>query len=162
MRRLFSPVLLGLISVACSADSATDAVSLSYGMQPAPFVGSCKLLSEPPQPIGPGVISQVDTGECTISHLGKSTYTSAKVIDFVAGTQTFQGMYVAANGDVLNVSGNGTNQLVAPGRVAFTAQMEFQGGTGRFADASGSATIEGEADVVNRRSQFTASGSIAY
>jgi hypothetical protein len=38
----------------------------------------------------------------------------------------------------------------------------FEGGTGRFAGASGTATITGEADQVNARSSFTTTGTISY
>jgi hypothetical protein len=156
------PVLLVIALAGCSADAATDAPSLNYAMQANPFTGSCELVSQPPQPISPGVVRQVNVGDCIVSHLGKSTYISENVINFATGTQTFQGSYIAANGDLLYFNGNGTNQLVAPGQVAFEAEVTFQGGTGRFADATGSATVAGAADVISRTSQFATSGTIAY
>ena len=155
-------VLLALTLAGCSADSPTDPVSPNYARHATPFAGDCELVSQPPVPISQGVVSQVDTGECNVTHLGKATYFSDKVINFVTGTQSFDGSYTAANGDILYVSGAGTNAFVGPGRVAFQAQITFEGGTGRFSDATGSATIAGEADVVNRRSQFTTSGTITY
>jgi hypothetical protein len=156
------PMMLVLALAGCSADSLTDPVSLNYAMQATPFTGSCELVAQPPQPISPGVVSQVNTGDCIVSHLGKSTYFSENVINFTTGTQTFQATYTAANGDLLYANGNGTNQFVGPGQVAFQAQITLEGGTGRFADATGSTTIAGTADVVNRTSQFSTSGTIAY
>lgn len=156
------PMMLVLVLAGCSADSSTDVPSLNYAMQATPFTGRCELVAQPPQPISPGVVRQVNVGDCIVSHLGKSTYLSENVISFATGTQTFQASYTAANGDLLYATGTGTNQFVGPGRVAFHAQVTFEGGTGRFADASGSATISGEADVVTLRSQFTTAGTIAY
>lgn len=70
--------------------------------------------------------------------------------------------YIAASGDLLYANGSGTSQPVAPGRVAFQSTVTFEGGTGRFASASGTATITGEADLVNARSSFTTTGTIRY
>jgi hypothetical protein len=131
-------------------------------MQPTPFTGSCELAIQPATPVSPGVIRQLDLGECLISHLGKSTFISDKIINVVAGTQVITGTYTAANGDILYANGTGTNQMVAPGVVAFQATVTFAGGTGRFADATGSATLSGSANFATGRSQFSTSGSIVY
>jgi hypothetical protein len=48
----------------------------------------------------------------------------------------------------------------SPGRVAIQETVTFEGGTGRIASASGTATITGEADPVNARSSFTTTGTI--
>jgi hypothetical protein len=96
------------------------------------------------------------------SRISVAPRSSPTILNFVAGTQTIQGTYIAVNGDLLYANGSGTSQLVAPGRVAFQASVTFEGGTGRFASASGTATITGEADVVNGRSHFTTTGTISY
>jgi hypothetical protein len=163
MRRLsVSGLVLILAMPACSSDDPTDPLTRSYAMQETPFEARCQLAIQPAQPISPGVVRQLDVGECIASHLGKSTLVSDKIIDFAAGTQTTTVTFTAANGDALRGTGTGRNALVAPGRVAFTAQLTFTGGTGRFADASGSAVIVGEADLVNARSALTMSGAIKY
>ncbi|MEX2281130.1 MAG: hypothetical protein WEE89_01455 [Gemmatimonadota bacterium] len=163
MRRLpLHPILLGLVLAGCSTDSATDPLSTSFAMVATPFSGRCALAIQPPTPISPGIVRQIDIGTCPFTHLGLSTYISDKVINFITGTQTLQNTYIAANGDRLYANGSGTNQLVAPGRVAFSADVTFAGGTGRFSNATGSATVTGEADLVNARSKFTTSGTIAY
>lgn len=161
-RPTLRPMTLVLALAGCSADSSTDPLSLNYAMEPAPVAGRCELVAQPPEPISPGVVRQVNLGQCIVTHLGKSTYFSENVINFATGTQTIQATFTAANGDLLYAEGSGTNQFVGPGRVAFQANITFEGGTGRFADAAGAATIAGEADVVNRQSQFTAEGNIAY
>jgi hypothetical protein len=163
MRRFSArPFLLGLVLTACAADSPMDPVAPQLAMVPTPFLGSCELVIQPSEPISPGVVRQIDIGDCRISHLGRATFISDKIINFVAGTQTIQGTYIAANGDLLYANGSGTSQLIGPGLVAFQASVTFEGGTGRFASASGTATMTGEADVVNGRSHFTTTGTISY
>jgi uncharacterized Zn-binding protein involved in type VI secretion len=162
MRRYSAgPILLGLLLMGC-ADSPTVPPTPQFAMTDTPFRGSCELVIQPPEPISPGVVRQIDIGDCRISHLGRATFISDKVINFAAGTQTIQGTYIAANGDLLYANGSGTSQLLASGRVAFQGVVTFEGGTGRFSSASGTATITGEADPVNARSSFTTTGTIRY
>jgi hypothetical protein len=162
MRRLSAgPILVGLVLSAC-ADSPTVPPTPQFAMADTPFRGSCELVIQPPEPISPGVVRQVDIGDCRISHLGHATFISDKIINFMAGTQTIEGTYIAANGDLLYANGSGTSQPLPSGRVAFQGNVTFAGGTGRFASASGTATITGEADPVNARSSFTTTGTISY
>jgi hypothetical protein len=161
MRRVSAvSILLTLVLVAC-ADSST-APPTQFAMAATPFRGGCELVIQPPEPISPGVVRQIDIGDCRISHLGRATFISDKIINFAAATQTIQGTYIAANGDLLYANGAGTSQVVAPGRIAFQGIVVFEGGTGRFAGASGTATMTGEADQVNARSSFTTTGTISY
>jgi uncharacterized Zn-binding protein involved in type VI secretion len=163
MRRFLArPILLALLVSACAADAPADLLSPQLAKVATPFQGSCELVIQPSEPISPGVVRQIDIGDCRISHLGRATFISDKVIDFVAGTQSIQGTYIAANGDLLYANGSGTSQFIAPGRVAFQGNVTFEGGTGRFANASGTATMTGEADPVNARSSFTTTGTIMY
>lgn len=167
MRRLFLLHLMLAIGLAgCSADTLTYAVPLDGAQRSAmaarPFAAHCDLAIQPGTPVGPGLIRQLDVGECRATHLGRAAFVSDKVINVVAGTQTLQATFTAANGDVLRAAGTGTSTMIAPGHVAFTATITFTGGTGRFADASGHAAIEGEADLASGRSRMTATGSITY
>jgi hypothetical protein len=89
-------------------------------------------------------------------------------VDFYAGTiHVEQGEYVAANGDRLFFSHHG--YLGAPdahGNPTFAGTHIFEGGTGRFADASGTASFTGGASMPNAMGQGTGylqlTGSIAY
>jgi hypothetical protein len=161
-RRTLRTILLTFALAGCSADSATNPLSPSFQMQPTPFQGHCELAIQPATPVSPGVVHQLDLGDCILSHLGKSTMISDKIINFAAGTQVTQITYTAANGDILYANGGGTNQMVAPGVVAFQGTVTFEGGTGRFADATGTATFSGSAHFATGRSQLTTSGTIAY
>jgi hypothetical protein len=74
---------------------------------------------------------------------------------------------VAANGDRVNSSftGTGTTNL-ADFTAVFEGTDTFSGGTGRFADASGTAHIQGTAVLDpatgTGKGQFTIAGTITY
>jgi hypothetical protein len=83
------------------------------------------------------------------------------------GIVTNTGAFVGANGDRVNSSFTGTG---VTNLVNFTATFEgtetFVGGTGRFADASGTAHIQGTAvldpTTGTGKGQFTIVGTITY
>jgi hypothetical protein len=165
-RRLSLHLALAFLLAGCSADTLTEPVQLNADLRdavgPVPFSARCELTIQPPTPVGPGLLHQIDEGTCQATHLGRAQLTSDKIINVVAGTPTLETTFVAANGDVLRGTGTGTNTPVGPGLIAFTATLTFDGGTGRFADASGQATITGQADLVAGRSHMTATGSIDF
>lgn len=118
------------------------------------------------------------TGEGTarLSHLGKSTFSSNYTITLtgpstfsVGGTQTI----VAANGDMLFMTFTGTGVATGAFGVGQTSETTVvytvTGGTGRFADASGTLTGTVSSEVVSlvgltatSRQTFTARGAISY
>ena len=55
----------------------------------------------------------------------------------------------------------GTSTSVGPD-VTFSGPETYVGGTGRFADASGSAWISGTASFVTNTGRFTAEGTLSY
>jgi predicted small integral membrane protein len=136
-----------------------------------PYQGSCSTVILPLTP--PGVFPQqqhIDY-ECTLAHLGRTTAVATQTVTPVAppannvvallvqNTTT----YKAANGDQLFVSFTGTAVLnLATGEVAFIGVETFNGGTGRFAKATGSAQLEGTASTVTNRGFFTSKGRISY
>jgi acyl-coenzyme A thioesterase PaaI-like protein len=127
-----------------------------------PIRGTCELDIQPAEPVSPGVIRQLDVGTCQISHLGRSTMVSDKVIALMAGTQNADVALTAANGDMLHASGSGTNTMVAPGKFAFRVELTITGGTGRFSDASGMIVSEGVAELATATAQVTMAGTIRY
>jgi hypothetical protein len=180
MRRVLNPrpVLAMVLMAGCSADLPTMpndgafGVQTSYpvelqashhGAQPTvPIRGTCELAIQPAEPVGPGVIRQLDVGTCRISHLGMTTMVSDKLINLAAGTQTTEVIFTAANGDLLHASGSGTNSMTAPGLVAFRVELTLTGGTGRFSDATGMVVSEGVANLANAQAHLTMAGTIRY
>ena len=172
MRTANVPVaLLAAALAACGpADSSTitapaapaPARAAAAALPMRPLAGSCETVLAPTQFVRPGVIRQVDTGVCHLSHLGRTRFYSTKLINVVAGTQTTEATFTAANGDVLRAVGAGTNTPAGPGRADYAATLTFTGGSGRFARATGRATVRGQADLVARTSALTLEGSVAY
>jgi hypothetical protein len=127
-----------------------------------PIRGACELAIQPAEPVSPGVIKQLDVGTCHISHLGRSTMVSDKIINLMTGTQTADVALTAANGDMIHASGKGTNTMVEPGKIAFRVELTITGGTGRFSDASGMIVSQGVAELATAKAQLTMAGTIRF
>jgi hypothetical protein len=86
------------------------------------------------QPIG-NMVMITATGIGQSTHLGRFTRIENLLLDPNTGTFTGDVTFTAANGDHLtaDITGGFTSQTTAAGTYTFT------GGTGRFADATGSA-----------------------
>ena len=112
---------------------------------------------------------------CQLSHLGRTHNTVVQSVIptgppagvLLTGIVNNTGAYVAANGDRVNSSftGTGTTNL-ADFTAVFEGADTFSGGTGRLADASGSAHIQGTAVLDpatgTGKGQFSMEGTITY
>jgi hypothetical protein len=93
----------------------------------------------------------------TATHLG--TFTRRELVHINAdGTIVGTIVFVAANGDELDVSLSGQFTSLAGDAVA--GGYTFTGGTGRFSDATGSATFAGT--IVNGQVSVSFDGTIDY
>ena len=87
------------------------------------------------------------TGEGAATHLGSYTVELSfcarpgGILDDGVGT------FVAANGDLLHFTFEGTSTFAPPFTLTFTSYSLFTGGTGRFDGASGEAVVTGALDV---------------
>jgi hypothetical protein len=155
----FLVALAMLAAVGCTQDiplsPASDAqFARAAGEQARPLQGRCATTY---QVIGATqtTLTLLINGVCQLSHLGRTTTTGVQVVDFAAGTiHVEHGEYVAANGDRLFFSHDG--YLGAPdaqGNPTFMGTQVVEGGTGRFADASGTATFTGGASQPNEMGQ---------
>jgi hypothetical protein len=174
MRAIITLTVLvpALVLAACSGDSPTapraDARAVSVaraGASPAArqITGRCELrtLATDPYP-APPVFRQTVTGSCMFSHLGRATVHFIQVVNFATRTQhSLELTYTMADGDVLRAASAGTSTPI-PSGVAFYATINFIGGTGRFANATGQAQADGTASLVNGTSQYSLDGWIAY
>jgi hypothetical protein len=112
---------------------------------------------------------------CHLSHLGLTHNTVLQSVvpsgppvnGLLPSIVNNTGAYVAANGDRVNSSftGSGVTNL-ADFTAVFEGTEHFLGGTGRFADASGEAHIEGTAvldpTTGTGTAHFTIEGTITY
>jgi hypothetical protein len=180
------PILRGaalavLVACADTSNLPTDQVtgpSLSQNAKSEiarPLKGSCDrdvtVIS-----IGPdGSLELSINYTCHLSHLGLShnsvietiTPTGPPVNGLLPGIAHNTGAYVAANGDRINSSFTATGVLdLAHFSSVFEGTETFSGGTGRFANASGSAHVEGtgttDPTTGKGTSHITLDGTITY
>jgi hypothetical protein len=95
------------------------------------------------------------TGVCQYGHLGRTQcWAEQTVLPGPDGTLSIEneGVCIAANGDQLNTSFKGTGVPTSADVIVFNGDETYEGGTGRFANATGSAALWGSA-------QFTSPGA---
>jgi hypothetical protein len=92
---------------------------------------------------GTGEIRLSLSGEGIATHLGRFSvafsFCSRPDLTLADG----QGTFVAANGDRLHFTFEGTSAPASPPSLTFTSFATFVGGTGRFENASGRAVVTG-------------------
>ena len=154
-------------------------VAVAMGALPLPATTS-DAFGGGPQPTRPMAIS-CDTvfaftptgsvhieGLCQYTHLGRTTVVADQnVIPQPDGSLliTNLSVYTAANGDELYAAAVGTGNFTGPTSVAFTGVETYQGGTGRFAGATGSVPFSGGAEfdtLTTGTGHFAGSGVISY
>ena len=107
-------------------------------------------------------------GTCHYSHLGLTTSVAEQTIVLLPdGTLHIANtaVYTAANGDKLFSIFVGTGVFTATGGVSFSGTETYYGGTGRFADATGSATLVGSAEFTSPSAgvgQYSVEGTVSY
>jgi hypothetical protein len=168
--------LVSLVACSTTDESTGPSVERAGNAQVTrPLKGRCetevRIVSIAPD----GRLQLLEEYSCRISHLGLTRNTVSQVVvptgppvnGVLPGAVTNTGAFVAANGDRLNSSFTGT---AATDLATFTARFEgtetFSGGTGRFANAFGTAQVQGTAvlDPVTGTGtgQFTMEGTITY
>ena len=90
------------------------------------------------------------------THLGRFSFTQKVTVNFTNGTSAGSAHFLAANGDNIDttVAGSG-HPTGTPGEISITEVHTITGGTGRFAGAQGSFTVERLASAIT----FFTSGS---
>ena len=99
----------------------------------------------------------------TATYLGNFDLVEEDVVDFGIVPPTGVGTctFVAANGDTLVGEGIGSSSPVEPGVVLITEHVVITGGTGRFAGATGSFTVERLFDLVTHETLGSFEGTIS-
>jgi hypothetical protein len=128
-----------------------------------PWAGRCETVFTPTGPLTIEI-----TGICQLAGLGRVALVAEQ--ELVPGPTGIAlsntATYTAANGDVLRTTnvGIGTPASDFPG-VLLTGTETAVGGTGRFAEATGTATILGSAVLAGpaaNTGEFTVSGTLRY
>ena len=128
------------LSIASSEANATGAGVLSND-QEVPFKGRL----EGTATVTPGTppflsVSIEGTGNAT--HLGRFTVEIPHIVNATNRTSTGTYEFIAANGDTLTAGFSGQATLTAPGVLSIVETAMITGGTGRFADATGSFSVK--------------------
>ena len=106
-----------------------------------PFHGSFTLADR--ATITPPTMLLQGTGEGNATHLGRFTLTTREVVDIALATATGMFNLTAANGDQLFATIAGAEDQFTPPNVSHvTLLATIVGGTGRFASATGTFTME--------------------
>jgi hypothetical protein len=150
---LFCP---GIISEPASQAAAVKKNTL-------PFKGTYATISEPLS--APPFLQLRITGTGQSTHLGRGTFVALSTMNLttpppfsIGGTTTFY----AANGDEFYTSFTGTATPIGDGRLEVEMTHEITGGTGRFANASGTITGYTLAGLAVPDAQITYEGTISY
>jgi hypothetical protein len=113
-------------------------------------------------PLTPPFIDTTFVATGHASHLGRFTLTMREVVNLEAATSTQTFEFVAANGDTLTAAGTGTAAPAeTPGVLAIVETGTITGGTGRFAGATGSFTVERLLDTPTGISAGSFSGTLS-
>jgi hypothetical protein len=140
-------VVLSLALAGCSADGVTDASNLRGSFSNSthslsverPWGGSCYVAAEF---IGETTLRII--GECHLAHIGRASVLEYQTIvpgpSGIAYTNT--AVYTAPNGDELHTTNVGVATPTADG-LSLNGIETAVGGTGRFENASGTATLAG-------------------
>ena len=131
-------------SITSSGENATSLVGGVAGGKEVPFTGSLEGVVTRRTPLTPPLVSLLTEGTGNATHLGQFTVEIAHVVNTVARTVTGSYEFTAANGDTLiaDVTGQFGPTLENPRVLLSVETATIAGGTGRFAGATGSFTLE--------------------
>lgn len=111
--------------------------------------------------IVPPTLTVTGIAEGTATHLGRFTATSVDVVDLAAATSTGTFDFTAANGDQLfTTTAGGEDEFTAPNVSHVTLVATIVGGTGRFAAATETFTMQ-QASIIDFATG-TSSGSGSF
>ena len=150
MKRLFLALVATTALLASVAVSATAAET--------PFKGSVNAV-ETGTTVGPTRFLVRDGGG-TATHLGKYTEHITMQINLPTRHSMGAATFTAANGDTLTATVEGQATPASPGVVSIVEVYTITGGTGRFAGATGTFTLESTANQATGVSSGTFSGVI--
>jgi hypothetical protein len=152
MKRLFLALVATTALLASVAVSATAAETPFKGKVDAVETGTV---------VGPTRFLVRDGGG-TATHLGKYTEHITMQINLPTRHSMGDAKFTAANGDTLTATVEGQATPASPGVLSIVEVYSITGGTGRFADATGSFTLHSTANQATGVSSGTFSGAIDH
>ena len=100
-------------------------------------------------------VTVLTVGKGIGAHLGQFSFTQTVTVEFATGHDTGTAQWFAANGDSISTTIAGSGEVIAPNLFRIEEFHTITGGTGRFAGAQGSFTMNRLASAVT----FLTSGS---
>jgi hypothetical protein len=150
------PLLVGLV-VAVAVSLASVAVAVAAE---TPFKGTLDAV-ETSQFVFP--IASIDReGTGTATQLGKYTERVTQQVNVLTMSSIGASTFTAANGDTLTASITGQATPTSPGVLSIVEVYTITGGTGRFAAATGTFTLESTLNLATGGSSGTFSGAIDH
>ena len=151
-RLFFAVVAASAVALALIAISAVAAAT--------PFKGTVHAV-EANQLVFP-VLSVNRTGTGNATYLGRYTEHVTLQVNVTTRSSTGTATFTAANGDTLTASVVGQGTPTGPTTRSIVEVYTITGGTGRFADATGTFTLERTLDLATGVSTGTFSGAIDH
>ena len=148
-----------LFAVVGACAVALTSVAVSAAAQ-TPFKGTVSAVES--VVVTPPTASIVREGTGTATYLGRFTEHIVLTVDLPTMSSSGSATFTAANGDTLTSSVVGQATRTGPTTLSIVEVYTITGGTGRFADASGSFTLESSADQASGASSGTLSGAIDH
>ena len=135
--------------------TSSSVVPEAEGPKQVPFKGTLQGKDTDSDPSATSIVVTTDgTGNGT--HLGEFSFTQRVTVFFATGTSVGSSHWVAANGDHIDTTIAGSGHLTGtPGEISITDVHTITGGTGRFAGAHGTFTVDRLASAIT----FLTSGS---
>ena len=146
--QIYLPMAALILTAALAAPAAAQ--------QQVPFKGAMQGNDVDTPGPSPGTVVVTTSGTGVATHLGQFSFTQQATVNLVAKTSAGSAHWVAANGDIIDTTFTGSGEPTpTPGVLSITEIHTITGGTGRFAGALGSFTVERLASPVT----FLTSGS---
>lgn len=107
-------------------------------------------------------------GKCTLLHLGATTFVAEQTVSQGANGTLLavnETVYTSARGDQLFSHFEGVATPTSPTSLALSGTETYHGGTGRFADANGRASLSGSVQFTSASGgigQYTTQGRLSY
>ena len=144
---LLATCAISLASVAVSAVAAET-----------PFKGAVNAVETGTVAFPTRFVDREGTG--TATHLGGFTEDVTMVINIPTLSSTGVATFTAANGDTLTATVAGQATRTSPTTLSIVENYTITGGTGRFADATGTFTLDSTLDQTTGASTGTFTGAI--
>ena len=148
----FAVVAASAVSLASIAVSAVAAET--------PFKGTVNAVETGTVVFPTASLTRDGTG--TATYLGKYTEHIAMTIDLPTMSSTGAATFTAANGDTLTATVVGQATRTGPTTLSIVEVYTITGGTGRFADATGTFTLKSTVNQTTGVSSGTFSGAIDH